>query len=117
MKADDTGQNREDQIVSFQGWKEALAAETFAAEQKAAFRQEVVYFLHHCKVHHAGASIMLAKQYLAVAETQGRTGAREALRWWFRAARRFQGAAAQPGTVFATEGTEAEKKGSVKGEE
>ena len=74
-------------IVSFPGWKQALAGESFAPEQKQAVGQEILFFLHFCKVHHAGASIMLVKQYLEVAEKQGRTRAREALRWWFRAAR------------------------------
>jgi hypothetical protein len=103
MNAAQRGDGREDQVVQFREWNEVLEAEAMAPALKAVYRQEIVAFLHFCKVHHAGASIMLMKQYLAVAERQGRiqarsTGstsspqagsgqAREALRWWFRAAK------------------------------
>lgn len=88
MNADQRGKIRDAQLVSFPEWKDVLAAASMAAGLKAVYRQEIFAFLHHCKIHHAGASIMLVKEYLAVAETQGRTRAREALRWWFRAAQR-----------------------------
>ncbi|HLP08414.1 MAG TPA: integron integrase [Opitutaceae bacterium] len=54
---------------------------------KETYQREIVAFLRHCRIHHAGASIMLAQQYLPVAEKQGRSEARAALRWWFRAAK------------------------------
>ena len=87
MNADQHGQGREDQVVLFREWNEVLQAEAMAPALKALYRQEIVAFLHFCKIHHAGASVILVKQYLAVAETQGRIQAREALRWWFRAAK------------------------------
>lgn len=93
------------QNVNFPNWKGALAAEPFAPEHKQALAQEIFAFLHHCKVQHAGASIILIQQYLAVAEGQGRTRAREALRWWFRAAKRSVGVNVRrrwPATILGT---------------
>jgi integron integrase len=73
--------------VSFPAWKEALAAADLAAEVKASHQREVIAFLRHCKNAHAPATIMLAKQYLEAGPRQETNGAREALRWFFRAAR------------------------------
>ena len=87
MKADRSGESGNDRVVRFREWSEVLEGAAVAPALKAVYRQEIVAFLHFCKIHHAGASIMLVKQYLAVAETQGRIQAREALRWWFRAAK------------------------------
>ena len=88
MSADQRGENGDDRLVSFREWNEVLEAAPMALALKTVYRQEIVAFLRFCKVHHAGASVILVKQYLAVAERQGRTQAREALRWWFRAAKR-----------------------------
>lgn len=73
--------------ISFPTWKEALAASLLSAEEQSAHRREILAFLHHCKVNHAPASIMLAKHYLAGREKQGATAARPALRWFVQAVR------------------------------
>ena len=83
MSADQRGENGDDRLVSFREWNEVLETEAMALALKTVYRQEIVAFLRFCKVHHAGASIILVKQYLSVAETQGRSRVREALRWWF----------------------------------
>ena len=98
MSTDQRGESGDDRLVSFREWNEVLEAQTLAPALKTVYRQEIVAFLRFCKVHHAGASIILVKQYLAVAETQGRTQAREALRWWFRAAKRGGGGERQCGS-------------------
>ncbi|MDO8544972.1 MAG: tyrosine-type recombinase/integrase [Opitutaceae bacterium] len=69
--------------VSFPTWKEALASAPLLPESQAGYRREILAFLHHCKVEHAPATVMLAKQYLAAKERQGAIGARPALRWFF----------------------------------
>lgn len=79
---------KERQVVSFPQWQEVLAKEPFSAAQAAAFRHEIFGFLRVCKLRHAGASIILAKEYLASVREQDANAAREALRWWFVAARR-----------------------------
>ncbi|MBK8474998.1 MAG: integron integrase [Opitutaceae bacterium] len=86
MNSNQAGQNRDKLILCFPNWTAALAAAALEPAAKEGYRREILAFLHHCKIHHAGASIILAKAYLSVAETQGRSGARAALRWWFRAA-------------------------------
>ncbi len=73
MSANQGRQGREDSIVSFPHWTAALAAAE--PSEKERYRREITAFLHHCKIHHAGASIILAKAYLPVAETQGRSRA------------------------------------------
>ena len=60
MNADQGG---EDRVVSFQEWNAVLGAEPMSQEVKALYRKEIVSFLHHCKVHHAGASIMRGEEY------------------------------------------------------
>ena len=73
--------------VSFPGWKEALAASGESVARQQIFLREIIAFLHRCKQLHSPASVELAKQYLAALPTQGENGAREALRWFFHAAR------------------------------
>ncbi|MBK8477681.1 MAG: hypothetical protein IPL39_15680 [Opitutaceae bacterium] len=74
MNSNQAGQNRDKLILCFPNWTAALAAALEPAA-KERYRREILAFLHHCKIHHAGASIILAKAYLSVAETQGRSGA------------------------------------------
>ena len=72
--------------MSFPGWKETLAAAALAQSDKAAHTRAIIAFLGFCKRRHAGASIILIQSYLSGLPEQERSGAREALRWWYRAA-------------------------------
>jgi integron integrase len=81
--------------VYFPQWKEALAAGGLGAREQAKYAREIVCFLAHCKRHKAGATVQLVRQYLgALADP---TGAREALRWLFRAGRAAPGGGRLPG--------------------
>jgi hypothetical protein len=75
MNSNQAGQNRDELILCFPDWTAVLAAAALEPAAKEGYRREILAFLHHCKIHHAGASIILAKAYLSVAETQGRSGA------------------------------------------
>jgi len=81
----------ENAAVSFPTWKSALSAASLPPATQAAYRREVLAFLHHCKVEHAPATIILAKEYLTARERQGAKDARPALRWFFQTARRATG--------------------------
>ncbi len=83
----------ENEAVSFPTWSVALSAASLPPATLAAYRRELLAFLHHCKVEHAPATIMLAKEYLAARERQGAKDARPALRWFFQGAKRATGAA------------------------
>ena len=78
--------DRERRPLSFPRWKESLAAVPLAQSDKAAQTRAIIAFLGYCKRSHAPASIILIKAYLAGLPEQERSGAREALRWWYRAA-------------------------------
>ena len=78
--------DRERRPLSFPRWKETLAAAALAQAEKAAHTRAIIAFLGYCKRSHAPASIILIKAYLAGLPEQERSGAREALRWWYRAA-------------------------------
>lgn len=74
MNSNQAGQNCDELILCFPDWTAVLAAAALEPAAKEGYRREILAFLHHCKIHHAGASIILAKAYLTVAETQGRSG-------------------------------------------
>ena len=87
MDADKRGQNRERELISFPRWADVLAADgTIPAERREAYRCAIIAFLGFCKRRHAGASVILIQSYLSGLPEQARSGAREALRWWYRAA-------------------------------
>jgi integron integrase len=75
------------QPVSFPQWKVALAAASLSPQTKAAYLKEIITFLRHCKTSHSPATAELARQYLLVRERATSAPAREALRWFYRAAR------------------------------
>jgi len=79
--------NMDQQPISFPNWKEVLAQSQLSAEQLASYTREIISFLRHCKTHHTPASAELARQYLEIRETQTTAPAREALRWFYRAAK------------------------------
>jgi len=82
------GQNwRSGEIVSFPAWNEALSDAKLQADEEARYRRVIISFLHFCKVHHAPASILLAKSYIEEREAQVQQHdetARSALRWFVR---------------------------------
>ncbi len=88
MDADKGGQkNREREMISFPRWAEMLAAEgAIPGGRREAYRCAIIAFLGYCKRRHAGASVILIQSYLSGLAEQERSGAREALRWWYRAA-------------------------------
>jgi len=76
-----------DQPVRFPGWKEALFRSPLSPEVRESYRREVLRFLHYCKVSHSPATAALMKVYLGEREKQSYAPAREALRWFYRAAK------------------------------
>lgn len=79
--------------VSFPDWKSELQRSAFGDAAKHIFAREIIGFLRHCKNRRAPATAQLAKAYIEAREQQTRAPVRDALRWWFRAAK----AAAAPG--------------------
>ncbi len=101
------------QPVSFPQWKAELSLASLSPELREAFRREILSYLHYCKVQHPPASAESMKNYLVGRERQstgpahstdsagspqagfplrqgygGQAGqAREALRWFYRAAK------------------------------
>lgn len=73
--------------VSFPEWKEALAEASLTPATKTAFTREIISFLKHCKTARAPATVALVKQYLGAREPAASGPMREALRWFFRAAK------------------------------
>ena len=54
---------------------------------EATYCREILQFLHHCKTQGAPATVLRAKRYLEVSELDDAACARDALRWFVRAAR------------------------------
>ena len=106
MAADQCGQNRE--LISFREWARVLAgAAEISVARREAYRGAIIAFLGFCKRQHAGASVILIKAYLAQVPEQARSGAREALRWWYRAAQGRNGQATEDGGRTAEDGDRA----------
>jgi integron integrase len=72
--------------ISFREWQQALAASGESPSRQQVFKEEIMGFLRQCKQWHSPASVELAKQYLAARPTQAGNDARDALRWFVRAA-------------------------------
>ncbi len=75
------------QPVSFPRWKAALSQAALSPNLREAFRREILTYLHHCKVRRSPVSVASIKLYLDGRERQSTGPAREALRWFYRAAR------------------------------
>lgn len=75
------------QPVSFPQWKAELVRAELSPERREAFRREILSYLHHCKVQRSPASVESMRQYLSGRERQFPGPAREALRWFYRAAK------------------------------
>jgi hypothetical protein len=78
---------RDREAISFPQWRLALAKVAVSPAEKTALEREIISFLRLCKIRHVPASVMLIKGYIASREAQGPNRAREALRWFYRAAR------------------------------
>ena len=76
--------------VSFAEWSTVLAGESFDPATRERYRRCIVAYLHHLKERRERASVASAKAYVESGETQGVTDQldRDALRWFFLAARR-----------------------------
>lgn len=73
--------------VSFPQWKQVLVAAALAPSQAAAYQREIITFLKHCKTQHVPATVLLAKDYVEKQEQLRTEPVREALRWFYRAAK------------------------------
>jgi len=104
MAADQCGQERNGELISFPEWAGVLARDgEIPAARREAYRGAIIAFLGFCKRRHAGASVILIKAYLAQVPEQARSGAQEALRWWYRAAQGGGSACGLPSRVPAGE--------------
>jgi len=73
--------------VSFPEWKAVLARAPLVEAERESFRREILSFLHHCKALRVPATPELMKHYLVERERRSTGPAREALRWFYRAAK------------------------------
>ena len=76
--------------VSFSDWQSTLDSTSLDEASRERTRQAVFGFLRFCKARRAGASITVAKLFIAERERQAGNRdepLRQALRWFFRAAR------------------------------
>jgi integron integrase len=73
--------------IFFPTWSNALAKEPFPPDKAAGLHQEIVSFLHVCKVNRSVVSTRVIQTYLEGLNPPARPAAREALRWFWRAAR------------------------------
>lgn len=79
--------NMDSRPVSFADWKAVLARAPLLETEREAFRQEILSYLHHCKVQRSPATAASMKLYLVERERSTSGPAREALRWFYRAAK------------------------------
>ena len=86
MNRDQDGENRERGLIAFLRWAEVLAETPLSSGLREAYRSAIIVFLGYGKRRQAGASGILIQSYLTGLSEQERSGAREALRWWYRAA-------------------------------
>ncbi len=96
--------------ISFREWKEALRTSGLPLAQRMEFAQEIFDFLRFCKARHSPVSIMGIKVYLEQKGNQGPSRAREALRWFVKAARRE---GAQAGGETGEDKREAGQRGAA----
>lgn len=73
--------------VSFPDWKAVLADAPLAPTTQAAYAREIITCLKYCKTSHVPATVLLAKHYVEQQERLRSGPVREALRWFFRAAK------------------------------
>src|SRR5690242_17713756 len=73
------------QPISFPTWKDALSRVPLAQSVRERHRREIIELLHFCKKRHRPVSVDLIKGYL---QERPSPETREALRWFYREARR-----------------------------
>lgn len=86
--------------VSFPRWSEALeCASVVGTGQKGMFRRAIMGYRKHFKIGHRRASLASAKAYFDEEKSAGkeRKEEREAVRWFFRAAKNFGGRRSEVG--------------------
>lgn len=81
-KMDSTVESRESRPFSFPEWNEVL--NQVEPRLREVYRDEIITFLHHCKLAKVPATIARARTYLEQREQMGARPEREALRWFFR---------------------------------
>ena len=95
------GSSRDDRRpISFPAWKAALDRAALPPGTRERYRRAIITFLKFCKDAHAPASVALIKRHLAAARDPA---AREALRWFYRAAEGAGAPAASSRAVTADE--------------
>ncbi len=78
--------------ISFPGWKGALVTADLSPDKRERYRRAILSLLKRCKDERAPVSVALIRRHLAGAPE---AGAREALRWFYRAAPRPEAGAAK----------------------
>jgi integron integrase len=74
----------ENTSITFPQWSAALERSGLGDQVRAQHRSEIIRFLQYCKVRHTPIAPAVVQTYLAA---EKRPAAREALRWFWRAAR------------------------------
>ncbi|HEY0966438.1 MAG TPA: integron integrase [Opitutaceae bacterium] len=82
--------------IRFPNWQEALISEVPEPSTRARHCRAIIAFLGHCKRARCPASIIVAKGYIQSLAEQAQPDAREALRWFYRAAVRSKSAHTLP---------------------
>lgn len=90
-----------DEPISFPGWKEALARAALPPASKSAHARAIFGLLKRCKAQRSPVTVALIRDYLAEKEPGGGGPIREALRWFYAAAR---AARLQPGDPKSSPG-------------
>ncbi len=78
----------ENASISFPAWKDFLARSGLPATTQSTHTRGVIEFLRFCKTRHVAVTVALARHYLSTLDPAQSEAAREALRWFVRAARR-----------------------------
>ena len=78
--------NDERQPLSFPAWKAELGVAEFSPAVKAAYQRAILTFLKECKQRHAPATVVAIRGHLAGKAAAPQ--AREALRWFYRRAKK-----------------------------
>jgi integron integrase len=71
--------------ITFPDWTDALETSGLTTQVREQHRSEIIRFLRYCKVRHVPITAAVIRTYLT---SENRAAAREALRWFWRAARR-----------------------------
>ena len=85
-----------DQTVFFPMWSDVLDEMDITEEARKATRRGIAFFLAWCKKQRVAASITTAKAFIAEQEKQGWNPNKDALRWFFKAARKQLGGGVLP---------------------